>query len=95
MRATLIEIDQGAPESRWYAKHHGLRVWAVSVHAYHPGDTAWRLLPGQQVPDIAPDVGLHVDADHAWSVREGEVHLRLHEVVAEATQPGLALGVAP
>lgn len=87
MKATLIEIDQGAPESRWYAKHHGLRVWAVSVHAYHPGDSAWRLLPGQQVPDIAPEVGLRVDADHAWMVREGEVELRLVEISHDAGTP--------
>jgi len=87
MKATLIEIDQGAPESRWYAKHHGLRVWAVSVHAYYPGDSAWRLLPGQQVPDIAPAVGLRVDADHAWTVREGEVELRLVEISHDAGTP--------
>ena len=91
MKATLIEIDAATPPGYWYALLAGQRLWAQEGRECAVAD-CWLILPGQGVEHHPEPV---VFSEHAWSVREGEVELRLHEVVACATQPGLALGVAP
>ena len=83
-KATLIEIDHGAPEPRWYARHPGLRLWARQVSGDVYGESTesplWRVMPGQAVPVTENSSNLLVDSEHAWQVREGEVELRLMEI---------------
>lgn len=83
MRATLIEIvdkGHGIPDSWWYAKHPRLRVWAEKTQGVFCGQPAWRVIPGQEIPGENPMDGLWIDEEHAWSVREGEVELKLVEI---------------
>ena len=83
-KATLIEIDHGVPERRWYARHPGLRLWARQVNGDVYGESTdpplWRVMPGQAVPVTDDSSNLLVDLEHAWQVREGDVELRLIEI---------------
>jgi hypothetical protein len=84
MKATLIEIDCGAPEALWYARHPGLRLWAQK--SYFLGRVlAWNVLPGQDaLCTCGINEPLWVNLEHAWQVREGDVELRLIEIPSAA-----------
>ena len=79
MKATLIEIDHGVPEQRWYASHPGLRLWANRKRAVS-GRLMWHALRGQQIPGVVLSERLWIALEHAWQVREGHVELRLIEI---------------
>lgn len=78
MRATLIEIDHGLPEKRWYAKYEGARAWAMPSLV----EGMWAILDGQDLPP-----GVLIAEEDAWSIREAEVELRLVEIPADAKAP--------
>ena len=88
MRATLIEVDAACPPGYWYSILAGQRLWAQEGRECAVAD-CWLILPGQGVDHHPEPV---VFLEHAWSVREGEVELRLHVVPGTVTQLGLGVG---
>ncbi len=72
--ATLIEIDPLCPPGYWYARLAGKRLWARPGNECDERD-CWIVLPGQDTT-----ANLVILAEHAWTVREAEVEIRLVEV---------------
>ena len=76
MKATLIEIDRAVPPGYWYAGLAGQRLWAAEGRECLVAD-CWKVVPGQGIADSGTGV---IWAEHAWTVREGEVETVLIEV---------------
>ena len=87
MRAMLIEVDHNVAPPSWYAGLAGQRLWCQEAREMIVSE-GWLVLPGQGIAEGHNNVIL---AEHAWSVREGEVALLLVEVEPIAQLAKLSL----